>query len=174
MRTSPETELIAITCADQTVAILAFVTIEYNMKGVPRAVHDPTDAAITAEIARASSSFDPEKRPVKSWRRIARQEIPADRIYRDALRDVKRKLVHDMSTAREIHRSLLRAERGRIFPDLDGTFMRAQDTDDHAAATKVSRARKRLRELPNDPRIDAAKTIEDLKALWPKDFPPLD
>jgi hypothetical protein len=125
----PQTLLISIICADDTVAIMAFVTKELNpATGSIAWEREPTAESISAEIARASASFDAVKQPIKSWRIIEREHIPADRDYRNALRDDGKKLHHNMPHAREIHRELLRADRRELWLQMDGEYLRAIET----------------------------------------------
>lgn len=76
-----------------------------------------------------------------------------------------------MDKARTLHRAQLRAARPPKFADLDGKWMKAVATNDTAEAERCEAERQVLRDLPQDPNIDAAKTPRELKALWPNDLP---
>jgi hypothetical protein len=78
-----------------------------------------------------------------------------------------------MEHARAIHRDLIRGHRRTAFVQADGDYMRAVEMGDHHASNGLARDRRRLRDLPADPAIDKAKTIDELKAIWPKELPPL-
>jgi hypothetical protein len=160
----PQTLLISIICADDTVAIMAFVTKELNpATGSIAWEREPTAESISAEIARASASFDAVQQPIKSWRIIEREHIPADRDYRNALRDDGKKLHHHMPHAREIHRELLRADRRELWLQMDGEYLRAIETG--GKATAVAAKKQKLRDAPAHPAIERAKTIDELKPL---------
>ena len=85
-----EVQLIAITMADGSLAVMQFITRAWNdaQKAAALASGDPvaervreaTDDAINLEIARAG--FD-----AVSWRRIQPEDLPATRDDRDAWRD---------------------------------------------------------------------------------------
>lgn len=161
----PQTLLISIICADDTVAIMAFVTKELNpATGSIAWEREPTAESISAEIARASASFDAVQQPIKSWRIIEREHIPADRTYRNALRDNGKKLHHNMPHAREIHRELLRADRRELWLQMDGEYLRGLETGD-GTAQAVANKKQKLRDAPAHPAIERAKTIDELKPL---------
>lgn len=163
---APQTLLISIICADDSVAVMAFVTKELHpATGVIMWEREPSYEAITSEIERASASFDADKLPIKSWRIIERDDIPVDRTYRNALRDNGKKLQHNMPHARELHRESLRAERRDLFPLLDGEYLKAVDTGDSMSREAIARKKQGLRDAPAHPSIEAAKTTEQLKAL---------
>lgn len=115
----PETVLIAIECADDTVAIMAFVTCEYNTDGSRRWTREASPEQIEAEMARTSKSIAAEKLPFRKWRRVERSEIPEDRTYRNALRHDGTKFYHDMAHARKLHLADLRHEREKKLAKLD-------------------------------------------------------
>lgn len=165
----PDTVLIALTFADDTVGIMAFVTTEYH-GGVPQWSRPASRVQVEKEIAKASASFDPEKRPVKAWRFVARQDVPRDRTYRNALRDDGKTLTHDMAHAREIHRNHLREARAPKLAALDVEYQRADEQNDKTEKTRIAAAKQALRDLPALPAIDAAQTVDDLKTVWPDDF----
>lgn len=88
-----------------------------------------------------------------AYREVDASEIPADRTFRDAwLLDLT---VH-MPDAREIHRGRLREDRAPRLAMLDV---------DHLRGRNVEAEKQRLRDVTADPRIDAAATPEELRAL---------
>ena len=91
--------------------------------------------------------------------------FPADDAFRGAWRFKDGKIGHDMTKAREIHRATIRRHRAELMAVLDVQFMRA--VEEGADTKAISAEKKRLRDAPADPRIDAAKTIDELKAVWP-------
>ncbi len=121
---------------------------------------DPVDAVIVENL---NASF--QDRPYVSWRRLSDGDIPEDRTFRNAWVDDGQRITHDMAKAKDIKRAQLRHERAVRFPGLDGQWSRAfgQGRKDEAAAVEAKR--QFLRDLPADPRIDAAKTIDDLNAV---------
>ena len=94
-------------------------------------------------------------------------EFPADRTFRDAWTDTGTVSV-DMPKAREIHREKLRQLRAPKLAAEDTAFMRAIEADDKAEAARVALRKKALRDVTDDPRIDAAKTPDELKAAIPE------
>jgi len=105
---------------------------------------------------------------VMSWRRLTLAEwsqFDADRPYRNALRDLEGKIAYDIEAARECHRNVLRLERSVRLPALDILWMRAVASKDEALATQLEAERQKLRDAPDDPRIDAAQSVEELKLI---------
>lgn len=79
--------------------------------------------------------------------------------YRDALKDAGVSLSHDMPKAREIHRKKMRDAREPKLAALDVEQLRGRNVEAQKQA---------LRDVTSDPRIDAATTVEELKAAWPE------
>jgi len=69
----------------------------------------------------------------------------------------------DMLKARNIWRDKIRTARN--FTSLDIQFQRAQEYN--ADTSGIIAAKQALRDAPDDPRIDAATTLDELKAIWP-------
>ncbi|XAI96413.1 hypothetical protein [Microcystis phage Mel-JY33] len=89
--------------------------------------------------------------------------VPTDRTFRGAWRFNGPAVEVDMDAARAIHRQNLRAERAPRLAALDVQVMRAIE-EGRGTATLVGE-KQRLRDVTADPRIDAAKSPEELKAL---------
>jgi hypothetical protein len=141
---------------------------------------EPTDQAINYECMRLDYSwtnrFDdkgqllPPDPGMVSWRRISDAEhelFTKDRQYREALEDVGGKLKHNMTKAKELHRAHLRHVNGDKFMQLDRQWVDAMASGDKQGADDVEKIRKKMRDRVNDPLIDAAQTIEELKAVTP-------
>jgi len=135
-------------------------------------------ATIDAELAKAFPG-DPaggrtRRLRAVSWRIIPANYVPTtpeDRAYRDALTDLGTlPLAHNIQKARDIHRDKIRRARARKFADLDTAMLRAVEADDKAEQRRIGDVKQRLRDLPADPAIDQAQTIEQLKAFWPADL----
>lgn len=100
-----------------------------------------------------------------SWRRIERGEVPERRDFRLAWRDTGSAIEHDMPKARQLKREQIRARRKVLLTDLDVRAVRALEDGDAVASARVRSEKQRLRDLPADPRIDAARAVEDLDAI---------
>jgi nitroimidazol reductase NimA-like FMN-containing flavoprotein (pyridoxamine 5'-phosphate oxidase superfamily) len=59
----------------------------------------------------------------------------------------------------------LRHERGARFLELDAQWMRATGQGRQAEVAAIEKKRQALRDAPADPRIDAARNLEQLKAI---------
>lgn len=162
MSKAPDTVLVSITFADDSVGVMQFVVTEFDQNGNARWARPATRENVDSEIAR--TAFEPALLPVKGWRFILRDDLPADRSYRPAWQDDGARVSHNMPKAREHHRSLIRRQRVAAFKQLDGDWMAAQSKG-AAAVAAVEAKRKAWRDAPSDPRIEAAKTIDDLKQI---------
>jgi hypothetical protein len=137
-------------------------------------VRDAADSSVISfEINKSSYLWvrlDPAK-PVLpvSWRVIAEAEhalFDENRVYRNALTMRGDKIEHDMPRARECHRVQLRKIRTVAMAELDAEFSRYV-TRDSKKAESAEAKRQMWRDAPQNPRIEAAKSIEDLKKLPP-------
>lgn len=90
---------------------------------------------------------------------------PEDRVFRDAWIIVEDVIKVDMATAREIHRDRLRGERAPLLQGLDAAYMQALERGQTEDMQAISAQKKKLRDVTEDPRIAAASTPDELKAL---------
>jgi hypothetical protein len=72
----------------------------------------------------------------------------------------------NMAKARDIHRAKMRAARDPLFAALDIAYQRATETG--ADTAEIVAKKQALRDVTIDPAIEAAQTIEALKAVWPE------
>ena len=122
---------------------------------------DPSAAVIEHEVRKQFGS------DAVSWRIVDDADVPAERDFRNAVRDDGKKLHHDIGRARGIVRDRIREKRARELAALDAQWMRATGTGDKAEAKRIEDERRRWRDAPADPRIDAAGSVDDLRALLP-------
>ena len=71
----------------------------------------------------------------------------------------------NMAKAREIHKNKMRQYRQPLFAALDLEFQRALESG--ADTSAIVAKKQKLRDVTSDPAIERAKTIEQLKAVWP-------
>jgi hypothetical protein len=169
--------LVSVTHTDGSVSVLTFVTFGRligDALGAVRAgpegyfIRNPTVDNIQTEVNKTFSNVGRvggQMVPVASWRLIDLSALPADRAYRNAWKDTGTTIVHDMPKAREIHRGKLRELRAPVLAALDVEWMKAVAAKKNPDADAVEAKRQVLRDLPADPRIDAAQTVEELKAI---------
>jgi hypothetical protein len=122
------------------------------------------DYPVTPE--RVMLRAEQENLDVVRWRIVSYNDIPKDRVYRDALTDDGTKLGHDMPKAREVHRGLIRQYRTLALADLDAAYLMADEKADKAEKARIVTLKQELRDLPAHPAIDAAKTVDELKTVW--------
>jgi len=113
---------------------------------------------VFAEIARAFPK-------AKSFKQIDPSAIPEDRTFRDALRFDGNRFIHDMTKAREIKRDHLRHARAPLFEQNDLALRDATLDNDRPKIETAKRRRDYLRNVTKDPRIEAARTTEELKEI---------
>lgn len=157
----PDTEPVLITAADDTVIVFRFVTCEYSGDDSIRWAREATDANIQAEITKTLPAFDPEKKPLKGWRRVKESDLP-DREYRNAWRDRGGKVEEDLPHARQIHLERLRGERQPILDQLDREWHRATGRGKKSDADAIEVKRQALRDLPD---VETINTITELKRV---------
>lgn len=124
-----------------------------------------TDALIFAAIMR---SFNGTGRPAPAGYRILADDavIPEDRTYRGAwMHDGKGAIVHDMARAKAIHQDRLREARAPQLAALDTAYLRADESGDNKAKAEIAKQKQALRDITSSPQIDAAKTVDELKAI---------
>jgi len=118
------------------------------------------------EIWQWKGQASPEWLPIKGWRIVDSDRLPADRAFRNAWRDDGKAIAHDMAHAREIWRDKMRRARRPLLVALDEQVQRSLEqpgTDLRAIAV----AKQTLRDVTADPAIEAAQTPEELRAVWP-------
>ena len=157
----------------QCVAIMQFLTIgrgdalPYGATWLDKDAgwwqREPTDENIFACVLK---NFRGGGRPVPArWDPIDESQIPADRTYRGALVHAGGKLEHHIAMARAIHKDRLREARAPQLAALDVAYQRADETGDGKAKAEIARQKQALRDVTKDPAIDAAETIDQLKAV---------
>lgn len=161
---TPEQIKIALTFADGSLGLMGFVTTGFTPSGAVHFEREASDANIQAECTKA---FSHTGNPVVTWRRIAPEEVPQNRAYRNAWVDTGSAIVHDMVRAREIHRARLRDERAPLLSRLDIEFLRADEAGDVDRKASITAEKVRLRDVTADPRIEAARTVEELSGVNP-------
>lgn len=145
-----------------------------------RYVYINYEGGVSVVIPAPGSSFDqvqsalPKDRP---WSEVPVEQVPSDRTYRNAWvfdHDAKA-FSHDMPKAREIHKGFMRTARTPLLAALDVAYIKADEKGPSGAAEKAQIAAEKaqiaakkavLRDCTKLPAIDAAATIDDLRAVW--------
>jgi hypothetical protein len=161
----PDVITVAVSRVDGGLTVLRVIVTEYS-QGVPRWTIDPTPEYIDAIIAK--HNWQDGLAPV-SWRVVPNDFVDesTDRYFRNAWKDGGDKPGVDMPKAREIHRDKLRVMRLRPLEALDTAYMRADEVGDQQEKRRIATQKQALRDVTADPRIDAAATPEELKAVIP-------
>ena len=125
-----------------------------------REVNDDEVRAEIAKIVWESGAY------VVSWRLLDGEPDLNDE-YRDAWRDVRgsRDIEYDMPRARDLYRNGLRKARDQAFAKLDNVRRDAEDAEDRPRLRELAAVRQRLKDAPQDPRIEAAQTVAELREL---------
>lgn len=160
---------VAIAMNDGQVFFMTFLTKIRTAGGILQ--RKASRANLQAEVDRCAAAWaaDPANigGGVKSWRVIRAEEIPADRTYRNAMTDTGKVIVHDMPKAREIHRQRMRRVREPLLAQLDIEYQRADENGGNGKGS-IAALKQALRDVTDHPGIEAARTIEELKAVWPE------
>lgn len=91
--------------------------------------------------------------------------IPSDRSFRNAWKRNGRSIEHDMPKAREVHRDRIRAARTSRLAELDVALQRELENPRPNTAA-IAAQKQALRDATAAPAIDAAQTVDELKATW--------
>lgn len=153
---------IVLRFSDNTIGIMSFVTNDH--RGLER---EATNEEIEKEIIKSATSFDKEKLPILSWELIDIKDIPEDRTFRNALRH-DGEFKYDMVHARELHKITLRELRAPKLEQLDYEYMRADEVGDLKLKDEIAAKKQALRDVTQDPGIEKAETVEELKAVLPE------
>jgi hypothetical protein len=157
-------QFVAIEMPNGNVAVMQFLT-EYRapVEGEERLVkREATDEAIEQELQR--SGFAGRKR----WQRIDQADIPTDRTFRNAWKLDGETVGIDMAKAREIHKTRIREARAPMLASLDVEYQRADERGEADKKRHIADRKQALRDVTADPRLAAAKTAEELAAIWPE------
>lgn len=144
--------------------------------------------ALDEAVARGEATFDPAQTPQEYFDALAekaKRDLPSladaeyvgvipsaehlalDREFRNAARLDGKRVALDMAKCREIQKNRLREIRAPKLAALDVEFMRALEAGDATRASQIAAKKQALRDVTKDPAIDAAKTVEELKAVVP-------
>jgi hypothetical protein len=166
-----QTIKIAITMEKGGVAIMDFVIVgrgnmlPFGGKWTDEAMgwwkREPTDENIKHQIKRAVSYLG----KTTGYRIINEKDLPADRHFRDAWQDSKKKIVVDIDKAKEIQKDKLRARRAPLLAELDTAYLRADEAGDIALKNKIISQKQALRDITKHPDFKKAKTPEQIKAI---------
>ena len=168
----PDVVTVAVTRADGGLTILKIIEAEY--------IQDPEDKSrrllnkrydVTSEYIKEIISkygWRGDLAPV-SWRIVPDDFVDetVDRTFRNAWKDVpgRKKPDHDMKKAKEVQRIYLRRARLAEFCRLDNELRLAEAAEDVEAKKVIIKEQQKFRDVTDDPRIEAAETVEDLKKL---------
>jgi len=73
----------------------------------------------------------------------------------------------NLHKAKEIWRDRLRKRRQPFFAQLDVDYLRALETQNNVIKQDIEARKKKLRDAPADPRIEAATTLDELRQINP-------
>lgn len=158
---APETVAIAITCADDSIALMQFVTNDF--RGLTQVPDFPT---VDREVRRASASFDADKLPVKGWTPVDPRAIPADRTFRNALRHDGTQFSHCPVHAKELALQMVRVHREPRFMALDAQRAAAVRGGHKERIEEIDREAQALADLTEP--VKACQTVPELKAALAK------
>lgn len=107
-----------------------------------------------------------------AWRIMRKDEMPPNRLFRDAWRSDGKRIAVDMAIARDMHRADIRKARDRMLAEKDAAWLREFSRGHTDAATAVEAERQILRDLPQavEAHVQAATTPEALSAIWPAEI----
>jgi len=95
--------------------------------------------------------------------------VPSDRHFRGAWSLNGSVISEDMDSAKAIFKDKIREVRKPLLDAEDVTYMKAIEADDATAKAASVATKTALRDAPAAAAIDAATTIDELKAAWDAD-----
>lgn len=169
---------IGIMLSNGTVAHMAFQTVGrfptaptsggWSLQPQGIYIRVANDENIKQEVNRLAPVLAVDDVNILSWRRLSDEEhemFSTNRQHRNALEDVDGKISHNMVKAREIHKELLRHVGIEKLLMLDGKYNGAIAQSKDEQADSIEADRQSIRDVFDDPRIEAATTLEELKQV---------
>jgi hypothetical protein len=95
-------------------------------------------------------------------------EVNYDMFFAAYELDADLNLFHNMVKAREIWKNHIRLNRTGFLEKLDVDYQRALELNDTVAMTEIINKKQILRDATDDPRIEAAINITELKEAYPE------
>lgn len=92
---------------------------------------------------------------------IKPSSLPADKTFRAAWVEKDGQVIEDITKAREIHMERIREARNKKLAELDIETLKGND---------VQAEKQKLRDIPSTFDLSKAKTIDELKTLWPSEL----
>jgi hypothetical protein len=175
MNLAPDVVTVAVSRVDGGVTVMRIIKTSYRKpfedEGSERVIRrevDVTPEYIERQIQRhvEGGNWIGDFAPT-TWRIVPNDYLDETNLpdYRDAWIDTgKGKPGHDMVKAKDIHRAKLRKIRGNFLDALDADYMRADEAGDNQAKKAVAAKKQKLRDVTEHPAIEAAQTVEELKA----------
>jgi hypothetical protein len=175
MNLAPDVVTVAVSRVDGGVTIMRVIKTSYRKplegEGSERVIRrevDVTPEYIERQIQRhvEGGNWIGDFAPT-TWRIVPNDYLDDTNLpdYRNAWKDTgKGKPEHDMAKARDIHRARLRKLRGNYLDALDADYMRADEAGDNQAKKAVAVKKQKFRDVTEHPAIEAAQTVEELKA----------
>lgn len=128
----------------------------------------PCELEYRTPESEAARWTDPSVVDLATAREVPKGAIPQDRTFRAAWRQDGATIETDMPHAREIWKQKMRVVRKKKLEELDAAYMRADEAGDTQRKRDIAAQKQALRDVTADPRIAAATTPEELKAVWPE------
>ena len=104
--------------------------------------------------------------PTENFKIIDKQDLDTlDEQFRNAwVCDTDLNPTICIQKAKEVWREKIRQKRGPVLLDLDVQYMRALESNNDTS--EIVQSKQELRDLPQNPDIESANSIEDLKNVW--------
>ena len=104
--------------------------------------------------------------PTENYKIIDKQDLDTlDEQFRNAwVCDTDLNPTICIQKAKEVWREKIRQKRGPVLLDLDVQYMRALESNNDTS--EIVQLKQELRDLPQNPDIESANSIEDLKNVW--------
>lgn len=139
-------------------------TTEDGSVRITQMIDDTID--VDAEVEKISAS-DPTL-TFKFKGKLSETGIAINFFYGALAVDSDNKLAYDMVKARDIWRGILRRLREPKLQELDLAYQRADESGDSVLKAEIVAKKNILRDCTNDPAIEAATSLNDLRRTLPE------
>lgn len=94
-------------------------------------------------------------------------QFKLDEFFKSVEIDDTNNFVYNIVKAKNIWKDKIRKDRYKKLLELDVEYQRALENNDTVKMAEVANKKQILRDAPNNPAIDAATTLEELREVYP-------
>ena len=120
---------------------------------------------VVVKVPMPGTDFDEFAQQYPGAKIVDQDSLPKTREFRDAW-TVDGTV--DIEKAKEVWKNKIRPARNKRLQDLDIEWMKAMEKGQTTIASAISADKQVLRDITKREELTKAKTVEEIKAFWPK------